>query len=308
MARRWWFYRQLLKVAKQERPNIIHTNTGVVHDGFRVAKKMGIPHVWHLREYQDIDFKMQPLPSMEQFRQTLRQSHTVCITKDIQRHFGLTDCINSTVIYNPAMSETDVQDALHDQDYFLVANRISREKGIDIIISTFAKICDVNKTYSLKIAGFGNPEYVAKLKTMCTELGIARRVEFLGYTNDVRALMLHAKALVVASYNEGFGRMTAEANMMGLPVIGRNTAGTLEILSQTSGGILFATKDELIHAMQELAAMPPTKVQGMMLYPQSKAMELFSNEQHISEMTILYNKINGGGTQCNLMCTFLQAA
>ena len=45
-----------------ENPDIIHTNTGVIHEGLKVAKRLKIPHVWHLREYQDKDFNWEAFP------------------------------------------------------------------------------------------------------------------------------------------------------------------------------------------------------------------------------------------------------
>ena len=51
-VRKWVFRKELTKIIIREKPNLIHTNVGVVQEGFHVAKAMGIPHIWHLREYQ----------------------------------------------------------------------------------------------------------------------------------------------------------------------------------------------------------------------------------------------------------------
>ena len=51
---------------------------------------------------------------------------------------------------------------------------------------------------------------------------------FLGVRNDVHQLMRKAKALIVASRNEGFGFITSEAMYNNCIVIGYNTAGTKE--------------------------------------------------------------------------------
>ena len=39
------FYNDLKIIVQNEKPDIIHTNTGVVHEGYLVAKKYNIPHV-----------------------------------------------------------------------------------------------------------------------------------------------------------------------------------------------------------------------------------------------------------------------
>lgn len=297
------FYKALHSVVLQERPNIIHTNTGVVHEGFLVANELGIPHVWHLREYQIKDFHMKIIPSLKRFKSMLKTSYTVCITKDIRNYFGLLGNRMSRVIYNPAMDKNEASKHENSDDYFLVANRISPEKGISDILEAFAEFIGSHGSFLLKIAGFGSEQYVRTIKEKCQKLGIAASVEFLGFISNIRPLMKKAHALIVGSYNEGFGRMTAEANMLGTPVIGRNSGGTKEILELTGGGILFSTPIEMKEAMMRFSAMSDEEMSVFMMESQKKAIDLFSSEQHIENMLKLYCEIDeekymrGGGVE-----------
>ena len=92
--------RVLLDIVKRHKPDIIYTNVGVVNIGYNVAKKLHIPHVYHLREYQDLDFGMKIIPSRRRFIEKLQNSYTICITKGIQEHFYLANNKNSRVVYN----------------------------------------------------------------------------------------------------------------------------------------------------------------------------------------------------------------
>lgn len=301
------FYLELKRIAVIENPDIIHTNTGVVHEGAIVARKKGIPHIWHLREYQLKDFNMHPFPSMATFKRLTKNSFTVCITKDIQKYFGLENYVCSSVIYNPIMPESIVMDKSSVQirePYFLCANRISCEKGIEDIISAFSQFIRFKPYYKLKIYGFGSESYVNYLKGLCAENNMTDCVEFLGYadTNIIYASMKSSKALIVGSYNEGFGRMTAEANMLGVPVIGRNTAGTKEILDQTYGGFRFSTVEELVRKMKVVAEMNAIQICEFMKEPERRAKELFSTESHVKRMMQLYDKVTGGGYSCRVVC------
>lgn len=284
-------YRNLSKVVNNEKPDIIHTNTGVVHEGFWISKKYNLPHIWHLREYQTKDFNMAVFPSLKSFKKNLKESYTVCITKDIQDFFGLKDYRKSFVIYNPAMFESEILSTGKKENYFLVANRISPEKGINDILKSFSLIVKSRPDYLLKIAGFGGKRYIAELKNLCAELGIENNVLFLGYSDNIRSLMIYSKALIVGSYYEGFGRMTAEANMLGIPVIGRNSAGTKEVLEQTHGGFLFNSVPEMAERMNILADYNDEKIDNLMKEPQQTAINLFSGEQHIRKMIALYKRV-----------------
>ena len=95
----------------------------------------------------------------------------------------------------------------------------------------------------------------------------------------------------MGSYNEGFGRMTAEANMLGIPVIGRNTAGTKEILEQTGGGFLFDSNMQLTICMKKMLKMNDEQSVELMRQPQRIAKELFCTELHIEKIKELYNGI-----------------
>ena len=236
----------LLCIAKKVKPDIIHTNTGVVHEGYSVAKLLKIPHVWHIREYQTKDFNWSIFPSKKSFENRLSKSFGIFITKELQQYFNQ-DNNTSKVIYNPIFDLEDVT-AVHystTEKYFLIANRISPEKGIEDIIKGYALFCNNNCEYGLKIAGFGEETYIAQLKQLCKELNILDKVHFVGYVSDMRELIYNAKVLFVGSYYEAFGRMTAEANLMGTFVIGRNSGGTKEILELTNGGSLFDKYEEI---------------------------------------------------------------
>lgn len=285
------FYVELKKIIKTEKPDIIHTNTGVVHEGFFVAKRFGIPHVWHLREYQTKDFGWKPFPSLKRFKSMLSKSFTISITKDIQSFFELDNDKKSFVIYNPIYSKSEIKESDYSGNYFLVANRVSKEKGIEDIIKAFALFSKQNNSFVLKIAGFGDEEYINALKNESKELKISDRVQFIGFTDNVKSLLLHAKTLIVGSYFEGFGRMTAEANMLAVPVIGRNTAGTKEILVQTKGGWLFNSIEEIKDEMEMVSKMASSEISSFMIEPTHKALELFCSEQHIDKVLELYKFI-----------------
>ena len=48
-------YFELQKIVRKEKPDIIHTNVGIIREGLTVARKAGIPHILHIREYQNKD-------------------------------------------------------------------------------------------------------------------------------------------------------------------------------------------------------------------------------------------------------------
>ena len=281
----------LLIIVGNTKPDIVHTNTGVVHEGFMVARLFKIPHVWHIREYQTLDFNWKIYPRMEKFIKKISKSYPIFITKDLQNFFKQ-ERNNSIVIYNPIYDLEDIRcDFAKKKKYFLVANRISKEKGIEDIIRGYAEFAKHNETFSLKIAGFGDETYINELKTLCSTLNVEKRVEFLGFVPDMRNLIQEAEVLLVGSYFEGFGRMTAEANLLGTYVIGRKTGGTKEIIELTHGGCLFDEEKEIPILLRNYTNKPCEEKMAFLCDSQKIAFEHFSKQKHCSEIIKLYNSI-----------------
>lgn len=247
---------QIRKVAKRFKPDIIHTNVGPVDLGYRVAKSLGIPHVWHLREYMDKDFAMRPIPS---YRAYVKQyldpdNYCVAITDDIFRHFRLSG--NSVRIYNGVISGEDTVPK-PKSGYYLFAGSLCEAKGDFMLLKAFAEYVRLGGKTELWMAGPVSGERERELNDYAVSQGIRDKVKFLGYRSDVYSLMERARALVVPSRSEGFGRITAEAMYNHCLVIGRNTGGTKEqfdnglSLTGSEIGIRFDEDGQLPHILLE---------------------------------------------------------
>ena len=76
---------------------------------------------------------------------------------------------------------------------------------------------------------------------------------FTGYVNNTKRYYLKADALLMCSKHEAMGRVTAEAMALGLPVIGRNSGGTAELIQHKKTGLLYETNYvELSEMMEEI--------------------------------------------------------
>lgn len=268
--------------AARIKPDIIHTNIGPIHEGFYVAKTLKIPHVWHLREYQDLDFNWKIFPSKNYLIAKLKRSNVIAISKDIFRHFRLNNA-HAIMIYNGVLPYNEVKNE-KKENYFLIANRISKEKGIESAIRAFYEFHKCNKEYKLFIAGTGDNEYMHYLKDMVSDYQLCKSIIFLGFRTDIPQLMSKAIAVLVMSRCEGFGRMTAEALFSGTLVIGNNTGGTKEIIELTNGGYLFNEVSEIPDIMKKIVEINKEGTFDLMVKAaQYTARNAFSCENNIEE-------------------------
>lgn len=224
---RIWVEYRIALIVKKEKVSIIHTNTSVIHWGSKVAKKLSIPHVWHIRECQDVGLNYHPIGGMCKLILAMGSPHNNCvaITKAVFEHHCLNinkDC----VIYDGVFSEASVNQQIDicKDNYLLYVGVLSKHKGVLEIIDAFSSIVRKHPNTELWLAGVDCDNIADYVETLqCRD-----KIKLLGFRKDVYTLMQHAKAIIVASYFEGFGFVTAEAMINGCLVIGRNTGGTKE--------------------------------------------------------------------------------
>lgn len=146
--------------------------------------------------------------------------------------------------------------------------RLAPWKGQHVAIDALAELdrlspgADSAARPRLRIVGealFGEDAYADELRRQADRLGLADRVEFLGFRDDVPAL-LHCCDVVIHSSTsaEPFGRAVVEAMLAGRPVVATDAGGVREIIDTPDVGRLVPPGDvnALAGAIAELLAEP----------------------------------------------------
>jgi glycosyltransferase involved in cell wall biosynthesis len=98
----------------------------------------------------------------------------------------------------------------------LFLSRIDPKKGLELLFQALAQT-----NYPLLIAGSGDPAYIASLVALAERLGIAGRIEWLGWVEGEEKfrLLAGAELLVLTSHNENFANVVIESLAVGTPVL-----------------------------------------------------------------------------------------
>jgi glycosyltransferase involved in cell wall biosynthesis len=281
----------LIKLVREFDADIIHTNIGPDHVGYMTSRIMGIPHVWHIREYQDLHFNWHPVPCKAGFIRLLNHpnNYPIAISNGLYNHYKMKS--NGRVIYNGIFTKTQVRFFKSKKKYFLFVGRLEEIKGIAQLIEAFSEFAKSDTEYKLQIAGDGINPFMAVLNRMVNASGYSQRIKFLGFQSDVSDLMANATALIVPAFYEGFGRITAEAMFNGCLVIGNNSGGTKEILEKENIGILYSGHDELVSVMKTVVSRGVESYFQMIRKAQERAVALYSVEQNVTAIYDLYLEI-----------------
>jgi glycosyltransferase involved in cell wall biosynthesis len=139
---------------------------------------------------------------------------------------------------------------------FAYLGRLKKYKGVDLVLRAFARVPDPRAV--LEIAGSG--DYRPALERLTAELGIARRVRFLGFVDEAakQALLRRAWALTLASPKEGWGLTNLEAAASGTPVVASDSPGIRESVRDGETGYLVRHGDVAAFGdrLTRLAAAP----------------------------------------------------
>ena len=135
--------------------------------------------------------------------------------------------------------------ALLNGDYLLYVGNLKHDKGVVELIKGFAKICNNYPTLNLVYAGSGIEK--ERLGQLSKALNIADKVQLLGSVehHKLPALITHAKALVLPSYNEGVPNVVLEAMACGTPVLATTVGGIPEVVDEKICGRLIKPRCEI---------------------------------------------------------------
>ena len=115
-------------------------------------------------------------------------------------------------------------------------------KRVDISIKATAILSE--KGYDIGLIVCGDGEQKQELEKLALNLGIEKRVQFLGMRNDIPQILPHAFAFVHAAPYEPFGIVCIESMACGLPAIVPNSGGIQKIVSQGVDGYVYEHLDE----------------------------------------------------------------
>ena len=196
---------------------------------------------------------------------------------------------NCRVIYNGICSANDLFYDPNKENYFLYVGAVNENKGVTDMITAYVEYCNPANDDKLVVIGRYNDEYLLQLKKLIADTSAESRVLFLGQTENPYRYMQKAKAMIVPSKCEGFGRITAEAMFNGCLVIGRNTGGTKEqfdnglALTGKEIGLRFSSTQELVNALQQVDDYSETEKELIIKDAQKTVKTFYTIENNIEQ-------------------------
>lgn len=118
----------------------------------------------------------------------------------------------------------------------LCVGRLEPVKQQERIIRAFSIVC--NKFFDARLIILGKGFRLTYLRELCKRLHIEKFVVFIGFTDNVKYYLEHARVFVMASKVEGFPNSMIEAMKYGVPIITTDAPGACaEIVGKPKNSI-----------------------------------------------------------------------
>lgn len=120
------------KALEDYQVDVIHSNSTAIIAGLVLAKLLHCKHVWHLREFIDLDFHTKPYLGFRLMKEMIKMSDaTISITKIVRNHWIDNGVRNAFVAFDAVKSLKTLPTYIEAKEkYFLFcATVINRPKG-----------------------------------------------------------------------------------------------------------------------------------------------------------------------------------
>ena len=263
-ASEWFAVLRISRRIKKEKIDIVHSNSSVIDVGSRAAKRSGVPHVWHFREFGDKDYRLEFLRGRRKSIEYVAESGSfnIFISECLKRYYKELDDPDKNVVIYDGVSEKYLnrdKEKRIGSPAFLIAGNLQRNKGQDTVLQAVKilkkrNITDFSVIVAGGIASTKDSREFAKELYDYKEMENLDNVYLIGFTEDMNELRKKTDVEIVASRMEAFGRVTVEAMLSGNPVLATDTGANPELIKEGETGWLFREGDpeDLARKMEDI--------------------------------------------------------
>lgn len=176
----------------------------------------------------------------------------------------------------------------------MMPGRVTRWKGHRVLVEAIARM--ERRDFQCLFIGSdeGREEYRGEIEALIRERDLGGIIRFAGQVKDMSAAYMLADLVISASTDpEAFGRVVAEAQAMGRPVIATDHGGARETVLAGESGWLVAPGDAeaLAAALTEALALPTAVRTAMGARGQEHIRANFSKDRMCADTLQVYNEL-----------------
>ena len=285
-------------IIKREKINLVHINAITSSNGYLAAKLSKVPLVWHIREFLEEDLNRDFRNRRKAISRLNNADALITVSDSVKdKYKRILSNENLIRVYNGVDSDIykDIRNNLFEKEDIvltLIGRYVPQKGHLDVIYALNQLVKSYKKEVKIRFVGDDrNVAFLTELKKLVKELELDEYIEFMGYRSDVYNLWAETDIALVTSKAEAFGRVTIEAMLAGALVIGANTKGTAELISNKYG--LLYKQGDYINLSEKIAFAIDNKEKMKNIVEISKkyAQENFTAKNNSDNIYMVYNNL-----------------
>ena len=299
--------RKLVNLLRNEHFDLLHTHLFHADLAGRIAAhRAAVPHLIHSVRTAEGRFRPWRFAFARLFSEncdrlvcvsrSVRDLHSLRSGLPLHRYSIIENGVDVDRFVHKAEARSQIRQQWNvDSDEPVVAfvGRLSREKGIQMMLATMCHLASRGTPIRLVIAGDGPERRVVSNYIAHGEGG--QYCTQLGFVDDVRSVLSGADMLILPSQWEGWPMAAGEAMSSGLPVIGTDVAGIRDAVEDGVTGIL-VREDDVVRLAEAVLTLAKDKELRMKMGAAARqsVVSRFSIDATVSAHEKLYLEILQG--------------
>jgi glycosyltransferase involved in cell wall biosynthesis len=236
----------VMELIRSIKPDIVYSNSSVILQGAIASKILGIKHIWHIREFGELDYDIDYYLPIEKRAEFIFENSDkiIFISKALADYYHkyISDK-KSEVVYNNVKISDSLENCGNKNNEkleLLMVGNIHPAKGqLDAVKAIkLLKDRDLNDIV-LRIVGRKSQGYYKEIADFVDEYHLNDQICFSDFIPNPAKFFKESDIVLMCSKSEGFGRVTVEAMLFGKPVIGAYAGGTKEIIRDNENGLFY---------------------------------------------------------------------
>ena len=289
---------RLKRIIKKLNVDLIHSNTGVIDIGAKIANKLGIMHLWHFREFHDnrLSFIKGDKKAYDFINK--HANKVIYVSKAVNDFYkGNIDSHLSKIVYDGIPAKFIIEKNYKNDNklLFLLLGSLEKNKGQDLVVEACKMLVDEGiNNFKVIFAGNDNLNYYNFLKKKIADYNLEKNIDYIGFQKNVSVLRKKCNVELMCSSMEAFGLVTVEGMMAGNLIIGSNSGGTKEIIKNNVTGILYKKNDinDLKNKMKYVINNKKI-IEKYGTAAKKYAIDNFSSTAHAKNIIKVYNEMLG---------------
>lgn len=280
---------KLIKIIKQEKPNIVHTHASLsARIASKICKNVKVVYTKHCVFPPSKKYKHRLVRAVHRGINNMLADKIIAsaqVAKDDLIKMGndenridvvLNGVDGFKVLSQEQKEKTRQKYGISNDDIVIaILARIEKIKGHEFLVSA-AKVLKDRRYTNLKYLIIGTGSYEEQLKKKVKELGIEDIVIFTGFIQNVEEILNIVDIQVNASYvSETTCLSLLEGMSLGIPAVATNCGGTKQVIRTGENGILIR-KNEVMQVIDGIEWM--LKDKERFEYMKKKSVEIYNNE------------------------------